>query len=233
MSTIERDDNGDEIGRTDGNGQPVEDHAVPAAPPRALGVEDLAQIGYQAYAEHTGGKNYRGEPMPSWAELPDPQHGAWLAAAAAIALHAQAAPANTLPVEVGALQVSADTPFQSLQLAPATDPLARLGLRVLYTLTSDDAEQINRRRGDYDAYRRQATQVLVGEPGSLASGQSGHVGHTGNTASEGDVFPADVVRIFDRKRAGCVNLQVHLDGNDTLWATSRYRGDGPGEWLPA
>lgn len=81
--------------------QPV-DQAEPATAPPALGVEDLAQLGYEAYAGHTGGKNYLGQPMPTWAKLPEPQHGAWLAAAAAIAFHAQTSPTATLPVELPA-----------------------------------------------------------------------------------------------------------------------------------
>jgi hypothetical protein len=36
-----------------------------------------------------------------------------------------------------------------------------------------------------------------------------------------------VVRTFGGPAA---NLQVHLDGTDTYWATSRCEGEGPGFW---
>ena len=49
---------------------------------------DLAEIGYKAYAESTGGKNFLGNKMPAWAELPDPQKDAWIdAIRAAINAH--------------------------------------------------------------------------------------------------------------------------------------------------
>jgi hypothetical protein len=46
---------------------------------------NLAAVGYQAYGEWAGWKNYQGRPMPTWDELPDPQRHAWEAAAWAIA----------------------------------------------------------------------------------------------------------------------------------------------------
>ncbi|HEY9473021.1 MAG TPA: hypothetical protein VIS06_04110 [Mycobacteriales bacterium] len=58
-------------------------------------------------------------------------------------------------------------------------------------------------------------------------------GAHGNPALEGDVYPAEIVRVFgpadNPDRA--VNLQVGLDGEDTYWATSRTEGDGPGTWF--
>jgi hypothetical protein len=58
----------------------------------------------------------------------------------------------------------------------------------------------------------------------------------GNTANEGDIFPADVVRVFDLDPEHdtdlMINLQVKLDGNDSFWATSRHEDDEktPGTW---
>ncbi len=43
------------------------------------------QVGYQAYAESTGGKTFDGRDMPSWEELPGRIQAAWDAAAKAIA----------------------------------------------------------------------------------------------------------------------------------------------------
>lgn len=52
-------------------------------------------------------------------------------------------------------------------------------------------------------------------------------GTGGNPVEEGQTYPATVVRNFG---GSAVNLQVHLDGPDALWATSRTEGDGPGHW---
>lgn len=59
--------------------------------------------------------------------------------------------------------------------------------------------------------------------------RTGHQRHVGNHAAEGDQYPAVIVRVFDPSST-TVNLQVHLDGNDTYWATSRQAGDGPGRY---
>jgi hypothetical protein len=79
-----------------------------------------------------------------------------------------------------------------------------IGRIVHYTLSQHDADEINRRRTD--------------SPPS------------GNHASEGDVYPAMIVRIFGETPESAVNLQVSLDGNDSFWATSRTLGEGPFHW---
>lgn len=38
-----------------------------------------------------------------------------------------------------------------------------------------------------------------------------------------------IVRVWDEPQV-TVNLQVFLDGNDTLWATSRQEGAEIGQW---
>jgi hypothetical protein len=45
---------------------------------------ELAEVGYQAYGDWAEWKNYRGDPMPRWGELPEPQRLAWVAAAGAM-----------------------------------------------------------------------------------------------------------------------------------------------------
>lgn len=45
---------------------------------------ELAEVGYNEYGRSTEWKNYRGLPMPSWEELPQPQKGAWQEAARAM-----------------------------------------------------------------------------------------------------------------------------------------------------
>jgi hypothetical protein len=99
------------------------------------------------------------------------------------------------------------------------------GRIVHYTLTAQDAEQVNRRRADFEAFNR-ANRDTASGPGEFP-GRSGHIGHYGNAAAEGDVYAAIVVRTFG---ADVANLKVLLDGNDDYWATSRPEGDGPGTW---
>jgi hypothetical protein len=61
------------------------------------------------------------------------------------------------------------------------------------------------------------------DPGE--AGATGHVAHVGNQVTAGDVYPAMIVRVWGDTPESAVNLQVHLDGNDTYWATSRVVGD--------
>ena len=44
----------------------------------------LAEAGYAAYAKTTDGKNFRGEPMPEFDQLPEKQREAWINAVCAI-----------------------------------------------------------------------------------------------------------------------------------------------------
>lgn len=53
-----------------------------------------------------------------------------------------------------------------------------------------------------------------------------------NSAQPGDVFPAVIVRVWDRNpEAPLCNLHVLLDGELTAWVTSRPEGTGPGTWV--
>lgn len=45
---------------------------------------ELAQVAYRAYGETTDFKNFRGDPMPEWADLPQKIQQAWVAAADAV-----------------------------------------------------------------------------------------------------------------------------------------------------
>jgi hypothetical protein len=100
-----------------------------------------------------------------------------------------------------------------------------IGRVVHYTLNNADAQAINVRRADFQAFQR--SHAHPHEPGQ--PGATGHVAHVGNTAVAGQVFPATVVRVFDPSTT-TANLQVLLDGNDTYWATSRVEGDTAGTW---
>jgi len=50
-------------------------------------LTELARRAYHAYGEVTGGKNYRGEPMPAWEDLGETIQAAWRAAVAAVTNH--------------------------------------------------------------------------------------------------------------------------------------------------
>ena len=45
--------------------------------------EHFAQVAYHAYGATTDFKNFRGEPMPAWADLPHTIQRAWCAAVTA------------------------------------------------------------------------------------------------------------------------------------------------------
>ena len=113
-----------------------------------------------------------------------------------------------------------------------------VGRIVQYTLTEDDAKQINRRRttGKAIAARIQnngqiATDgAVIGEQWPI-----GAQAHIGNPASAGDVVPLLIVRIWpDEYGPGQpgVNGQAFLDGNDSLWITSVGESIDPkqGKW---
>lgn len=94
----------------------------------------------------------------------------------------------------------------------------------LYKIGSGDADVIDKRRSDFDAYRAKHARHTTPEPGDPAA-----TGHVGNTVRAGDEYPAMVVRDWN-SAADTVNLKVLLDGDDTHWATSGIQGDEPGQW---
>jgi hypothetical protein len=80
-----------------------------------------------------------------------------------------------------------------------------IGRVVHYQLSEDDAQLIT--------HRRQTVQGLHG-----------------NFAQAGQIYAATVVQVWETNPNGACNLQVHLDGTDTHWATSRTEGTAPGTW---
>ncbi|MEU0084886.1 hypothetical protein [Streptomyces sp. NPDC006274] len=98
-------------------------------------------------------------------------------------------------------------------------PTPAVGRIVHYRLSQHDSDAINRRRRDAELARKAGG----------ADRHTGYVVHVGNSASEGDIYPAVIVRVWNETTI-TVNVQVLLDGNDTYWATSRAEGDGPGRW---
>lgn len=90
---------------------------------------------------------------------------------------------------------------------------------VLYTLTAQDAEHVNRRRDDAEEQR-----IKVGDY------HDGVMVHVGNRAEAGQVFPMLIVRVWGDAEDSAVNGQVFLDGSDVLWKTSVSVGEGEGRW---
>ncbi len=80
-----------------------------------------------------------------------------------------------------------------------------VGRIVHYTLSEQDAETINKRRDDAAARRKNGDVDPLGSD------------CIGNKAEVGQIFPLMIVRVWSE---GCVNGQLILDGNDTLWKTS-------------
>jgi hypothetical protein len=101
-----------------------------------------------------------------------------------------------------------------------------VGRIVHYKLTEHDAAAINKRRSDFQAFRSDFSGPS--DPGD--AGADGHVAHIGNHVRAGEVYAATIVRIWGETPQSAVNLQVHMDGNDTFWATSRNFGLEDGEW---
>jgi hypothetical protein len=100
-----------------------------------------------------------------------------------------------------------------------------IGRIVLYVLSAADAVAINDAR----------LQKFAHEAPDSGSAPTAGFTRQGNAVIEGDIFPADVVRVFDNSgelEDPPINLQVKLNGNDSYWATSRHNSDEktPGTW---
>lgn len=91
-----------------------------------------------------------------------------------------------------------------------------IGRIVHYTLTEQDAQQINKRRADSQAHihehRENSNGVQI---------------HFGNSVQAGDVYPLVITRVWGPGETAAFNGQVLLDGNDCLWVTSTSIGEGP------
>lgn len=94
-----------------------------------------------------------------------------------------------------------------------------VGRIVLYSLTEQDAEMINRRRADARDHMH-AHHI----------NKNGVMLHVGNTVHQGDQFPMVITRTWGSDALSAVNGTVLLDGSDTFWANSRVRGEENGMW---
>jgi len=104
-----------------------------------------------------------------------------------------------------------------------------LGRIVHYRVTTEEAEATRRRRQDFLAFNRkhnwlpEGQRRISGEPGA-----TGHQAHYGSHVEEGDTFPA--IMTYVGEDGAWVNLQVFLDGNDSLYVIDPEFGDEPGQW---
>lgn len=88
-----------------------------------------------------------------------------------------------------------------------------IGRIVHYTLSEQDAIEINRRRAD-------AKSKYLGR-------SDGAQLHLGNRVEPGEVYPMMITRVWGDQPGSAVNGQVHLDGTDLHWVTSVSVGEGP------
>lgn len=51
---------------------------------RYVDLIELARIAYNAYGENRDWTNFKGDPMPKWEVLPEPQQIGWIAVAVAV-----------------------------------------------------------------------------------------------------------------------------------------------------
>lgn len=85
----------------------------------------------------------------------------------------------------------------------------RVGHVVCYTLTADDAAQINRRR---------TTSREIGFLLNRSDWPKGAQAHIGSHASAGETVPLIVTgSACEESKGWLVNGQAMLDGTDTLW----------------
>ena len=98
-----------------------------------------------------------------------------------------------------------------------------IGRIVLYTVTEQDAAEVNRRRTTGYSI---AERIKKNTP-ETSAWPLGAQAHIGNELRAGDIYPMVITRVWGPT---CVNGQVLLDGNDCLWVTSASEGTEPRCW---
>ncbi len=124
-----------------------------------------------------------------------------------------------------------------VQKVRESEQVPSIGRIVLYTLTADDAAQINRRRTTGASIANRLLWGFAGlhsealpassMDGEVRSWPAGAQAHIGNAVAEGDVFPMLITRVWGPSPGSAVNGQAFLDGTDVLWVTSVMVGEGP------
>lgn len=105
-----------------------------------------------------------------------------------------------------------------------------IGTPIIYVLSRQDAEAINRRRTNGGSIAARMKMCIAAPSAKGAEDLKGEVhgwpagaqAHIGNDVREGQRFPGVVVNDWagDGTADPHPNLQVWLDGNDALWVTS-------------
>ncbi len=99
-----------------------------------------------------------------------------------------------------------------------------LGSRLIYCLSTDDVEAINRRRIE-------PSEIHAGlMTGSWPRGAQAHVGPP---VHAGEYYPLDVVVINQSAEKTFVGGKVWLPGSDMLYIINAEEGDEAGKWLTA
>lgn len=113
-----------------------------------------------------------------------------------------------------------------------------IGRIVVYVVSEEDAEKVNRRRTDGRSIAARLKSFITVGGSTVFRWPEGAQAHIGNRVEGGMEFPATVVRDWAKESDAAapenVNLQVFLDGNDVYWATG-VKEDGamdpqPGTW---
>lgn len=99
-----------------------------------------------------------------------------------------------------------------------------LGRIVLYAISLEDSQQINRRRTNGGAIAERIKKNTE----TSSAWPLGAQAHIGDPTSGGDVRPMIITQVHPDDS---VNGQVFLDGNDCFWATNIHQGPGPGTWI--
>jgi hypothetical protein len=99
-----------------------------------------------------------------------------------------------------------------------------IGRIVLYTLSEQDAKEINRRRTSGPSIAQRMDPANHQLYGAWPAGAQAHIG---NEVHSGETYPMIIVAVWSPT---CVNGQVFLDGTDTFWAPSRSLGNFDGQW---
>lgn len=103
-----------------------------------------------------------------------------------------------------------------------------LGDTVLYRLDLYDAEQINARRANFQAFNHSGRAGHKHPHDRDIRAASGHVAHIGTPVSAGQLVAAQVCDVSCSPR---LNLRVLLDGSDVHWVTGVAEGTEHGTWM--
>jgi hypothetical protein len=115
-----------------------------------------------------------------------------------------------------------------------------IGRIVVYKLSAQDCEQINRRRTDgISISERMKTTLSVLEADEGLADKiwpRGAQAHIGNLVVEGQALPMIITQVFIEGEPNTLSLpssvngQVFLDGNDVLWVRDAEQGNEIGMW---